>query len=94
MTVQHSHILQHILTKNIGNKMIKLNGYWYSHEEVKEALQKKGYTVITLEISTEPRDFPQYETYAIKNGEQPYCKLVILPKMEKLEKLFKSKLKN
>lgn len=35
-----------------------------------------------------------HQDYYIKNGEQPYCKLVILPKMEKLEKLFKSKLKN
>ena len=35
-----------------------------------------------------------HQDYYIKNGEQPYCRLVILPKMEKLEKLFKSKLKN
>lgn len=34
-----------------------------------------------------------HQDYFIKNGEQPYCRLVILPKMEKLEKLFKSKLK-
>ena len=25
--------------------MIKINGYWYSHQEVKEALEKKGYSV-------------------------------------------------
>ncbi|RZK41462.1 MAG: peptide-methionine (S)-S-oxide reductase [Pedobacter sp.] len=35
-----------------------------------------------------------HQDYFIKNGEAPYCKLVILPKMEKLEKLFKSKMKN
>ncbi len=35
-----------------------------------------------------------HQDYYIKNGEQPYCRLVILPKMEKLEKLFKAKLKN
>ena len=34
-----------------------------------------------------------HQDYFIKNGEQPYCRFVILPKMEKLEKLFKSKLK-
>ena len=34
-----------------------------------------------------------HQDYFIKNGEQPYCRIVILPKMEKLEKLFKSKLK-
>ena len=28
-----------------------------------------------------------HQDYYIKNGEQPYCRLVILPKMEKLEKL-------
>lgn len=25
--------------------MIKINGYWYSHQEVKEALEKKGYAI-------------------------------------------------
>ncbi|RZL50518.1 MAG: peptide-methionine (S)-S-oxide reductase [Pedobacter sp.] len=35
-----------------------------------------------------------HQDYFVKNGELPYCRLVILPKMEKLEKLFKAKLKN
>ena len=35
-----------------------------------------------------------HQDYFLKNGEQPYCRLVILPKMEKLEKLFKAKLKH
>ena len=35
-----------------------------------------------------------HQDYYLKNGEQPYCRLVILPKMEKFEKLFKAKLKN
>lgn len=35
-----------------------------------------------------------HQDYFNKNGSQPYCKMVILPKMEKLEKLFKAKLKN
>ena len=34
-----------------------------------------------------------HQDYYIKNGQAPYCRAVILPKMEKLEKLFKSKLK-
>ncbi|KPE53024.1 hypothetical protein AOB46_03285 [Chryseobacterium indologenes] len=53
------------------NNMIKINGHWYSSTEVKEALEKKGYTIITLEISTERRDYPQYETYALMNREDP-----------------------
>lgn len=51
--------------------MIKINCHWYNHDEVKEALEKKGFTVITLEISTEPRDHPLYETYALKGHEEP-----------------------
>lgn len=35
-----------------------------------------------------------HQDYFLLNCEQPYCKTVILPKMQKLEKLFKSKLKN
>ena len=31
-----------------------------------------------------------HQDYYLKNGEQPYCRLVILPKMEKFEKLFKA----
>jgi len=35
-----------------------------------------------------------HQNYYNKNGDAPYCRLVILPKLEKLEKVFKSKLKN
>ncbi|MEJ7557501.1 MAG: peptide-methionine (S)-S-oxide reductase MsrA [Pedobacter sp.] len=35
-----------------------------------------------------------HQDYYNKNGSQPYCRAVILPKMEKLEKIFKDKLKN
>lgn len=35
-----------------------------------------------------------HQDYYLKNGEAPYCRLVILPKVEKLEKLFKDKLKH
>jgi len=34
-----------------------------------------------------------HQNYFNKNADQPYCRLVILPKMEKLEKVFKAKLK-
>lgn len=34
-----------------------------------------------------------HQDYYIKNGQAPYCRAVILPKMEKMEQLFKSKLK-
>ncbi|AZA84775.1 hypothetical protein C1637_18510 [Chryseobacterium lactis] len=51
--------------------MIKINCHWYSNEEIKEALEKKGYTIVTLEVSTDPRDYPLYETYALKTEEEP-----------------------
>lgn len=35
-----------------------------------------------------------HQNYFVKNANQPYCRLVILPKMEKLEKVFKAKLKH
>jgi len=35
-----------------------------------------------------------HQDYFSKNSNQPYCRLVILPKMEKLEKVFKAKLKH
>lgn len=35
-----------------------------------------------------------HQDYFNKNANKPYCRLVILPKMEKLEKVFKSKLKH
>ncbi|MGY3052650.1 peptide-methionine (S)-S-oxide reductase [Pedobacter sp. UYEF25] len=34
-----------------------------------------------------------HQDYYNKNGSAPYCRLVILPKLEKLEKVFKDKLK-
>jgi len=51
--------------------MVKINCHWYTIEEIQKALEKKGYTVITLEISDCPRDYPLFETYALKNGEDP-----------------------
>lgn len=49
--------------------MIKINCHWYSCEEVEEALRKKGYTIVTLETSTDPRNYPLYQTYALKDSE-------------------------
>lgn len=34
-----------------------------------------------------------HQNYYKNNADQPYCRLVILPKLEKLEKVFKAKLK-
>jgi peptide-methionine (S)-S-oxide reductase len=33
-----------------------------------------------------------HQDYYLRNGQQPYCRAVIMPKMEKLDKLFKEKL--
>lgn len=35
-----------------------------------------------------------HQNYFNRNGNQPYCKLVILPKLDKMEKVFKAKLKH
>lgn len=34
-----------------------------------------------------------HQNYFNRNGDKPYCKLVILPKLDKMEKVFKAKLK-
>lgn len=67
--------------------MVKINNYWYSYEEIKEALEKKGYTFLTLEVSDSLRDYPLYETYALKDGEKPtvlnHLKSVAIKEFEK-----------
>lgn len=35
-----------------------------------------------------------HQNYFNRNGNQPYCKLVIVPKLDKMEKVFKAKLKH
>lgn len=35
-----------------------------------------------------------HQNYFNRNGDKPYCKLVILPKLDKMEKVFKAKLKD
>jgi peptide-methionine (S)-S-oxide reductase len=68
-------------------------------EKYKEALNKEnafGKPVVTSIDKAETFYVAEnyHQDYYFKNGELPYCRLVILPKMEKLEKLFKSKLRN
>lgn len=47
--------------------MIKLNGYWYSYTEVREALEKKGYVVIH-ETDTDRRGNTINIWIAVKDG--------------------------
>lgn len=68
-------------------------------EKYKAALNKEnalGKPIVTTIVKAEPFYVAEnyHQDYFFKNGEAPYCKMVILPKMEKLEKLFKTKLKN
>ena len=68
-------------------------------EKYKTALNKAnalGKPIVTAIVKAEPFYVAEnyHQDYFFKNGEAPYCKMVILPKMEKLEKLFKAKLKN
>lgn len=51
--------------------MIKLNGYWYSYEEVEDALRKKGYTICVEEWEPDRTGYVKMETHALKEGESP-----------------------
>jgi len=67
-------------------------------EKYKAELNKTnayGKPVITEITKAEPFYVAEsyHQDYFAKNANQPYCRLVILPKMEKLEKVFKDKLK-
>ena len=67
-------------------------------EKYKTELNKAnvfGKPVVTTIDKAEPFYIAEnyHQDYYIKNGQAPYCRAVILPKMDKLEKLFKSKLK-
>lgn len=55
-----------------------------------------GKKVVTAIESAKPFYVAEnyHQNYYLKNGSAPYCRLVILPKLEKLEKVFKAKLKN
>lgn len=79
---------------------------FYKNEEQKKAAQSiinaltkgKMYDspiVTTLEPLTKFYKAENYQqNYYANNKSQPYCKLVIQPKIEKFEKLFKDRLKN
>lgn len=68
-------------------------------ERYKSQLDKSGVfeSPIVTEISPlknffEAEDY--HQNYYNENGHQPYCSFVITPKIQKLEKLFKNKLKD
>lgn len=79
---------------------------FYKNEEQKKAAQSiinaltKGKIydnpiVTTLEPLTQFYKAENYhQNYYANNKSQPYCKMVIQPKIEKFEKLFKDRLKN
>jgi peptide-methionine (S)-S-oxide reductase len=54
-----------------------------------------GKQVVTTIVRAQPFYVADsyHQNYFNKNADQPYCRLVILPKLEKLEKVFKNKLK-
>jgi peptide-methionine (S)-S-oxide reductase len=67
-------------------------------EKYKAELNKTnayGKPVVTTIVKAQPFYVAEsyHQNYFNKNANQPYCRLVILPKLEKLEKVFKSKLK-
>lgn len=68
-------------------------------EKYKKELNAKnafGKPVVTAITKASPFYVAEnyHQDYYNRNGSQPYCRAVILPKMEKLEKIFKDKLKN
>ena len=67
-------------------------------EQYKAELNKTnayGKPVVTAIAKAQPFYVAEayHQDYFNKNADQPYCRLVILPKLDKLEKVFKSKLK-
>lgn len=50
--------------------MVKINGYWYNHDEIVEALEKKGYTIIREENEPDKRGSVIVDWYAIKGEEK------------------------
>jgi len=68
-------------------------------EHYKAELDKSGAFNQPIVTAIEPfKNFyaaeDYHQNYFKKNGEAPYCYFVIRPKLEKFEKVFKSKLKN
>lgn len=67
-------------------------------EKYKKLLDESGTYNAPIVTAIEPfRNFypaeSYHQQYFERNGSQPYCRVVIQPKVEKLEKLFKDKLK-
>jgi peptide-methionine (S)-S-oxide reductase len=67
-------------------------------EKYKDALNKSGAfekpIVTTLEpFSTFYKAEDYHQNYFLQNGNAPYCQFVVRPKLEKFQKVFKSKLK-
>jgi peptide-methionine (S)-S-oxide reductase len=68
-------------------------------EKYKAELDKSGAfnNPIVTEITAFTNFYPAenyHQDYYEQNGDQPYCSLVIRPKVEKFQKVFKSKLKH
>ena len=68
-------------------------------EKYRKELDEAGVFDGTIVTAIEPfvnfyKAEDYHQNYFDANGNQPYCRLVILPKVKKLEKVFKSKLTN
>lgn len=67
-------------------------------EKYKAELNKSGAfeNPIVTEITAYTNFYPAedyHQNYFLQNGSEPYCRFVIQPKVEKFEKVFKSKMK-
>ncbi len=67
-------------------------------EEIKKKLDESGAFESKIVTEITPADVfyaadPDHQNYYQSNKEQGYCRMVIRPKMEKFEKVFKDKLK-
>ena len=70
----------------------KLASYYKQKLNKENAFEKPVITAITAaSIFYKAEDY--HQEYFNLNKEQPYCKFVIQPKIEKMEKIFKAKLK-
>lgn len=67
-------------------------------EKYKEALNKSGAFERPIVTTLEPKSTfykaeDYHQNYFNQNGNAPYCQFVVRPKLEKFQKVFKSKLK-
>lgn len=63
--------------------MTKINGYWYSHDEITEALKKKGYRIICTDYGQDRRGNEQKEVVAIKDGKSQSVQSAALKEFQK-----------